>query len=76
LFVWGSHDTLVPPAFGRHVREWLPRAEQITIRPCGHVPQVECPEQTNRLLASFFARAERAARATPGQIAADDAEAA
>jgi pimeloyl-ACP methyl ester carboxylesterase len=76
LFVWGSHDPLVPPAFGPHVREWLPRAEQVTLRQCGHVPQVECPEQTNRLLTSFFARSERVARATPGQIAADDAEAA
>jgi pimeloyl-ACP methyl ester carboxylesterase len=71
LFVWGSHDALVSPAFGRHVRKWLPQAEQVTIRPCGHVPQVECPEQTNRLLTSFFARAEQAPRATPGRIAAD-----
>jgi pimeloyl-ACP methyl ester carboxylesterase len=59
LFVWGSNDHLVPPAFGRHVRRWLPSAEQVTIENCGHVPQVECPEDTNRLLARFFARAER-----------------
>jgi pimeloyl-ACP methyl ester carboxylesterase len=59
LFVWGSHDRLVPPAFGRHVRRWLPGAEQVTIESCGHVPQVECPEETNRLLVDFFARAER-----------------
>ena len=57
LFVWGSHDRLVPPSFGRHVRKWLPDAEQVTIESCGHVPQVECPEETNRLLARFFARA-------------------
>ncbi len=63
LFLWGSHDRLIPPAFGRHVRRWLPDAEQVTLEACGHVPQVECPEQTNRLLLEFFARAERSGHA-------------
>ena len=31
LFIWGSHDPLVPAAFGRHVRQWLPTAEQVTL---------------------------------------------
>jgi pimeloyl-ACP methyl ester carboxylesterase len=75
LFVWGSHDRLVPPAFGRHVRRWLPSAEQVTMRECGHVPQVECAEETSRLLMDFFMRAERAETLSPsGGIA--DAEAA
>jgi pimeloyl-ACP methyl ester carboxylesterase len=60
LFIWGSHDRLVPPAFGHHVRRWLPQAEQVTLQSCGHVPQVECPEETNRLLRRFFARADQA----------------
>lgn len=59
LFVWGSHDSLVPPAFSRHVGNWLPEAEQVTIDGCGHVPQVEHPDQINRLLMRFFAQAER-----------------
>lgn len=67
LFLWGDHDSLVPAAFGRHVREWLPSAEQVTIPFCGHVPQVESPVQTNRLLLRFFARTERKARAEPGE---------
>jgi pimeloyl-ACP methyl ester carboxylesterase len=58
LFIWGSHDRLVPPAFGRHVTKWLPRAQQVTIQDCGHVPQVERAVQTNALLMSFFAQAE------------------
>ena len=56
LFIWGRHDSLVPAAFSRHVREWLPHAEQVTIDACGHVPQVERPEETNSLLREFFAR--------------------
>jgi pimeloyl-ACP methyl ester carboxylesterase len=71
LFVWGSHDTLVPEAFGRHVRKWLPRAQQVTIEGCGHVPQVERPEETNELLTRFFAHAEQARPVPVTQPAAD-----
>jgi pimeloyl-ACP methyl ester carboxylesterase len=60
LFIWGSHDPLVPAAFSRHVARWLPGAEQLTLERCGHVPQVERPEETHRLLREFFARAEQA----------------
>jgi pimeloyl-ACP methyl ester carboxylesterase len=62
LFIWGSHDPLVPAAFEHHVRQWLPSAEQLTIDGCGHVPQVERPEETNELLMGFFAQAEQAER--------------
>ena len=62
LFVWGTHDPLVPAAFSRHVRRWLPGAEQVTLDLCGHVPQVERPEETHRLLLRFFEQAEQADR--------------
>jgi pimeloyl-ACP methyl ester carboxylesterase len=58
LFIWGSHDPLVPVAFARHVAQWLPDAEQVVIDNCGHVPQVERPEETNELLMKFFSRVE------------------
>ena len=54
LFVWGSHDPLVPARFGRHVTEWLPGAQQVTLSECGHIPQVERPAETNELLSAFF----------------------
>jgi pimeloyl-ACP methyl ester carboxylesterase len=57
LFVWGSHDRVIPPAFGRHVRRWLPSAEQVVLDRCGHVPQVERAEQTADLLEALFTRA-------------------
>jgi pimeloyl-ACP methyl ester carboxylesterase len=59
-FIWGSHDSLIPSGFSRHVRKWLPSAEQVTLESCGHVPQVERPDETNALLMDFFARAEPA----------------
>ncbi|MFL5871737.1 MAG: alpha/beta fold hydrolase [Solirubrobacterales bacterium] len=50
LFVWGDEDRLVPAEFARHVREVLPQARQVVLSECGHVPQVELPERTNRLV--------------------------
>ncbi len=58
LFVWTSDDKLIPAAFARHVRQWLPSAEHVVLDSCGHVPQVERPEETNALLERFFARAD------------------
>ena len=40
-----------------------PRAEQILLDGCGHVPQVERPEHTNGLLERFFARVDALGRA-------------
>lgn len=70
LFVWGTHDRLVPSAFRRHVARWLPAAEQITLENCGHVPQVERPAETNQLLRDFFARAEAAEPTRPPAVGA------
>lgn len=55
LFVWGSHDTVIPPAFGRHVERWLPSAEQVVLDGCGHVPQVERADECAALMQRFFA---------------------
>ena len=57
LFVWGAHDRLISPAFRRHVAAALPGADQIVLDGCGHVPQVERPEQTAGLVRRHFARA-------------------
>jgi pimeloyl-ACP methyl ester carboxylesterase/predicted lipid carrier protein YhbT len=62
MFVWGTGDKLVPSAFSRHVEQWLPTAEQVVLEGCGHVPQVERPEQTNGLLRRFFAHADAMGR--------------
>jgi pimeloyl-ACP methyl ester carboxylesterase len=58
LFIWGERDPLVPAAFARHVARWLPRAEQVTLAGCGHVPQVERPGETSALLARLLDAAE------------------
>jgi pimeloyl-ACP methyl ester carboxylesterase len=67
MFVWGSHDRLIPAGFRRHVEGALPDADQILLEGCGHVPQVERPKQTIGLIRRFLARAD--ALGDPGAVA-------
>jgi pimeloyl-ACP methyl ester carboxylesterase len=67
LFVWGSHDWLIPAGFRRHVEASLPSADHIVLDNCGHVPQVECPERTNGLIRRFFSHADALVGA-PGAV--------
>jgi pimeloyl-ACP methyl ester carboxylesterase len=55
LFVWGTHDSLVPNAFERHVREVLPGADHVVVD-SGHVPQFERPAPTHAAILDFLAR--------------------
>ena len=55
LFVWGRRDTLVPPAFARHVTEAVPAARHLELD-CGHVPQMERPSETHAAIGRFFER--------------------
>ena len=57
MFVWGDADPLVPLAFCYHVIEALPDAHQVVLNECGHVPQIELPEDTNGLIHDFIASA-------------------
>ncbi len=63
MFVWGDDDPLVPLAFCVHVAEALPDARQVVLNECGHVPQVELPEETNSLIVDFMAQARDTHRA-------------
>ncbi len=54
LFVWGSDDKIVPIGFARHVHDALPDARHLVLD-CGHVPQMERPEETHRAMLSFLA---------------------
>jgi pimeloyl-ACP methyl ester carboxylesterase len=65
VFVWSSHDRLIPAGFRRHVERWLPEAEHVQLDGCGHVPQIERPEQTNGILQRHFARVDALGR--PGR---------
>jgi pimeloyl-ACP methyl ester carboxylesterase/putative sterol carrier protein len=53
LFVWGRHDKLVPIGFMKHVERALPRAKHVELS-CGHVPQVERPQETHAAIKKFL----------------------
>jgi pimeloyl-ACP methyl ester carboxylesterase len=54
LWIWGKLDELVPIGFAAHVRSALPAARQLELD-CGHVPQLERPEETHAAIAAFLA---------------------
>jgi pimeloyl-ACP methyl ester carboxylesterase len=56
LFVWGRSDRLVPIAFARHVAQALPNARHLELD-CGHVPQIERPQQTHAAIDQFLGEA-------------------
>ncbi len=59
LMLWGERDPLVPLAHARAVSRALPHATSLILKDCGHVPQYELPELTNRLLTRFLNTASR-----------------
>ena len=54
LFVWGLQDEIVPIGFQRHVRAALPKSSHLELD-CGHVPQMERPEETHAAMLAFLA---------------------
>ena len=56
LFIYGRHDALISHRFARKVKRTLPGAEVVVWSDCGHVPQIEFPDRTAKLLTRFFGR--------------------
>ncbi|HEY2512451.1 MAG TPA: alpha/beta fold hydrolase [Polyangiaceae bacterium] len=54
LFVFGNRDRLVPHKFQRYVQRAVPHAQCVLLDDCGHVPQFELPDLTNRLVRDFL----------------------
>jgi pimeloyl-ACP methyl ester carboxylesterase len=48
--IWGRDDKLLPPAIGQRWGELLPHAHVSTIEACGHLPPLEKPDETARLV--------------------------
>ena len=53
LFVWGRYDMVIPRSFAPHVRDALPSAKHAELN-CGHVPQIERPDETLAVLRRFL----------------------
>jgi pimeloyl-ACP methyl ester carboxylesterase len=55
LLLWGEHDRLVPPSYGKAYQQHLPQAELKLIPNCGHLPMFEREAEFVESVATFCA---------------------
>jgi pimeloyl-ACP methyl ester carboxylesterase len=56
--IWGASDRLVPLDYAERMKAQLPQADLLTIERCGHVPQIECPQQLLSVLTHALGHAK------------------
>ncbi len=54
LIVWGANDALIPLAKGEEFHTRIAGSKLVTIEQCGHMPQLEKPEEFNRAVLEFL----------------------
>lgn len=57
--IWGASDRLVPLDYAERMKAQLPQATLSTIERCGHVPQIECPQELLGALNQALGSAKR-----------------
>ncbi|HVG51306.1 MAG TPA: alpha/beta hydrolase [Xanthobacteraceae bacterium] len=50
LIIWGDHDKIMPPPYGPAFQKLIPNSKLEVMKNCGHVPQLERPEETVGLI--------------------------
>jgi len=55
LLVWGKQDSITPVEVGEVFARRLPQARMVVLDRCGHAPNIEQPEELNRLAEEFLA---------------------
>ena len=53
--VWGHQDQLVPLECGEMFRDAIPGAKLLVIDKCGHLPNIEKPEEFMKIALDFLA---------------------
>jgi pimeloyl-ACP methyl ester carboxylesterase len=54
LVLWGADDALLPLSMGERFHAGISGSKLVAIKECGHIPQLEKPEEFNRLLLDFL----------------------
>jgi pimeloyl-ACP methyl ester carboxylesterase len=65
LVIWGAHDRLLPPAYGRRLAATIPGATYVEIAEAGHSPMWEAPTEFEQTLEAFLVEP-----VTPAAVAA------
>jgi 2-hydroxy-6-oxonona-2,4-dienedioate hydrolase len=58
LVVWGANDALLPLSMGERLHAGISGSKLVTFKECGHIPQLEKPEEFNRALLDFLSPAQ------------------
>jgi pimeloyl-ACP methyl ester carboxylesterase len=54
--IWGDHDRIAGPEYGRAYAEAIPGAEFVLLTETGHLPQLESPERLLHAVGEFAGR--------------------
>lgn len=54
LVIWGRQDRILPVAHAQVAEEKIPNAKIHIFDPCGHLPQIERPQEFNALVRKFL----------------------
>ena len=54
LVIWGQQDRILPVAHARAAEEKIPNTVIHIFDPCGHMPQIERPQEFNTLVLEFL----------------------
>jgi pimeloyl-ACP methyl ester carboxylesterase len=54
LIIWGKHDELLPAADAELLERTIPNSRLVMLEKCGHIPQVEQPDEFHRALQKFL----------------------
>jgi pimeloyl-ACP methyl ester carboxylesterase len=61
LLIWGDTDRMFPLEHAHAFQKAIPGAKLVVIPKCGHVPQIEKPDEFVAALEDFFAARKKAA---------------
>jgi pimeloyl-ACP methyl ester carboxylesterase len=65
LIIWGALDSTTPLDQGQRLNRLIPKSQLAVMDGIGHMPQIEDPEQFNRLLLQFLQRNATSASTRP-----------
>jgi len=54
LLVWGEQDRLIPPAYAAEFARLIPDTRTTIIPQCGHLPQIEKPDEFLAAVTAFL----------------------
>jgi 4,5:9,10-diseco-3-hydroxy-5,9,17-trioxoandrosta-1(10),2-diene-4-oate hydrolase len=54
LIIWGAQDLIIPVAHAQIAHQMIRNSRLHIFDRCGHVPQIEKPEEFNRLVLEFL----------------------